>query len=201
MTTSALLWGLGDVIAQKVAEKKTVLDNRRVASTAGFGMAFMGPVGHFWYQGLDSWIARAFRIGTPSFLAAKVFADSAILGPIYVIAFYAWGAFTIDRVGFEGFKEKLAQDFLPTYAAELCFWPAFQTLNFTRIPVQHQLLAVNFMTLLDASFLSWARCQEDWVATILGVVGIRSAMAKTAATGTETPALQAPKAGGTAIKH
>lgn len=37
-----------------------------------------------------------------------------------------------------------------------------QAFNFTRIPVEHQLLAVNCMTLLDASFLSWARNQDDW---------------------------------------
>eukprot|EP00983_Pelagomonas_calceolata_P040777 1137770-Pelagomonas_calceolata.AAC.20 len=37
-----------------------------------------------------------------------------------------------------------------------------QTFNFVKVPVQHQLLAVNFMTLVDASFLSWARNQENW---------------------------------------
>lgn len=40
------------------------------------------------------------------------------------------------------------QDFLPTFAAELAVWPLFQTFNFTRIPVEHQLLAVNGMTLV-----------------------------------------------------
>ena len=74
-------------------------------------------------------------------------------------AFYAWGAFFIDRSGADGFKEKVAKDFVPTYIAEMCFWPALQTVNFTRVPVAHQLLAVNCLTLVDASFLSWARCQ------------------------------------------
>lgn len=45
-------WGLGDVVAQKVAEGRRDLDNRRVALTAIYGMGFMGPVGHFWYLGL-----------------------------------------------------------------------------------------------------------------------------------------------------
>ncbi len=36
---------------------------------------------------------------------------------------------------------------------------AAQAFNFTRIPVEHQLLAVNGMTLIDACFLSWARSQ------------------------------------------
>ncbi|GIL58953.1 hypothetical protein Vafri_13955 [Volvox africanus] len=62
------------------------------------------------------------------------------------------------------------QDFIPTYTAELAVWPLFQAFNFTRIPVEHQLLAVNGATLIDACFLSWARSQEDWVATAIGAI-------------------------------
>ena len=65
----------------------------------------------------------------------------------------------IDNTGLEGFKKKITKDFVPTYAAELCIWPPFQLFNFTRIPVEHHLLAVNLMTVLDVSFLSWARSQ------------------------------------------
>lgn len=43
--------------------------------------------------------------------------------------------------------------------------PHPQAVNFTKIPVEHQLLAVNCATLLDAMFLSWARAQDDWVGT------------------------------------
>ena len=39
--------------------------------------------------------------------------------------------------------------------AELAFWPAFQAFNFWKVPVRHQLLAVNFGCLLDATFLCW----------------------------------------------
>ena len=47
-----LQWGLGDVLAQRLAEQRPVLDRHRVAMTAAFGATFMGPVGHFWYLGL-----------------------------------------------------------------------------------------------------------------------------------------------------
>jgi hypothetical protein len=46
-------------------------------------------------------------------------------------------------------------DFPSLLLASLAIWPLFQTANFTRVPLRHQLLAVNGMTLLDASFLSW----------------------------------------------
>jgi protein Mpv17 len=49
MTTSAVLWAVGDVLAQRVAEQRPKVDKQRVLQTAGFGAGFMGPVGHYWY--------------------------------------------------------------------------------------------------------------------------------------------------------
>jgi protein Mpv17 len=39
------------------------------------------------------------------------------------------------------------------------------------VPLAHQLLAVNFMTLLDAAFMSWARTQDDWASQVFGPLG------------------------------
>ena len=49
MTISAILWGVGDCLAQRVAERRDVIDTKRVAQTSAFGASFMGPVGHYWY--------------------------------------------------------------------------------------------------------------------------------------------------------
>ncbi len=58
-------------------------------------------------------------------------------------------------IGVQDVKEKCKRDFLSAYAAELVFWPAFQAVNFWKVPVRHQLLAVNTACLLDATFLCW----------------------------------------------
>ena len=52
-------------------------------------------------------------------------------------------------------KQKLRNDFWSAYLAELAFWPAFQAVNFWKVPVRHQLLAVNLACLVDATFLCW----------------------------------------------
>ena len=57
-------------------------------------------------------------------------------------------------------KAKCKRDFWSAYAAELVFWPAFQTVNFWKIPVRHQLLAVNLACLLDATFLCWCAMES-----------------------------------------
>lgn len=67
------------------------------------------PPGHFWYHYLDLFASRLLNVGSPSFLAAKVAADTLIMGPLYVVAFYAWGCALIDGSGFEGFKHKITK--------------------------------------------------------------------------------------------
>jgi protein Mpv17 len=45
--------------------------------------------------------------GGARFLATKVVLDSAIMGSVYVIAFFAFIATALERTGLEGFKQKM----------------------------------------------------------------------------------------------
>lgn len=65
------------------------------------------------------------------------------------------------------FKRKMRVDFVPTLAAEVSLWPIVQSVNFSLVPLQHQLLVINLFTIIDAAFMSWARNQEDWVNKVL----------------------------------
>jgi hypothetical protein len=145
----------------------------------------VGPVGHVWYANLDRIIlglraaaaagaaaasasaaaasSAAAVTSTPAFIASKVLLDTAVMGPFYVAGYFAFGAVVMDGGGVREVQNKLAADFWPTLAAEVCFWPAVQGVNFWRTPVKHQLLVVNALTVGDAAFMSWARAQEDWV--------------------------------------
>lgn len=58
MATTAVLWGAGDVLAQRCMERRPKLDKRRVALTAAFGGVVMGSAGHWWYQSLDMLCSR-----------------------------------------------------------------------------------------------------------------------------------------------
>ena len=85
-TTSGILWGVGDLLAQRIAEQRSRLDVRRTKLTAVFGAGFMGPVGHYWYIGLDN-AAKFLLAGLArpslyplSVVALKVVVDSAVLG-------------------------------------------------------------------------------------------------------------------------
>eukprot|EP00877_Chromochloris_zofingiensis_P012735 jgi/Chrzof1/7715/Cz02g34010.t1 len=204
MTTSAILWGAGDLLAQRLEQYErrhghakpshhhskqpdgstsishgvagsAVMDNRidwyRAGMTSLFGSSFVGPIGHFWYIWIDRFCARLFPLGTPQFIASKVLLDTACMGPLYVAAFFAWGCTFIDGGGWQEFRKKMQTDFMPTLLAEITFWPVVQTINFAKVPVHHQLLVVNSMTMLDAAFMSWARNQDDWFNNLLHRLG------------------------------
>lgn len=170
VVTSASLWGFGDIAAQAVGGTGKEFDQRRCFWTAMFGAAFIGPVGHHWYLGLEKFCCRAFKKGSTRFLIGKVFLDSAILGPIYVAAYFGFSFMILQRGRWDDFKKRMERDFLPTVAAELVFWPAFQVWNFVKVPVKHQLLAVNMMCVVDAAFLSWAGHHNNWLEAVAAKV-------------------------------
>lgn len=159
---------------QHSSSKGFTIDQRRTLLTAvGFGAAFVGPVGEFWYSGLEKVCRWLVPGGGGRFLATKVVLDSAVMGSVYVAAFFAFGSLVLEGSGVAGFVKKMQVDFIPTYAAELAFWPLVQTANFSYVPVRHQLLAVNMFSLLDAAFISWVGNQQDWLGKIMGRLGMR----------------------------
>lgn len=89
-------------------------------------------------------------------------------------AFFAWGCALIDHSGWPEFKRKMRVDFLPTLTAEVSIWPIVQSVNFSVVPLKHQLLVINVFTIMDAAFMSWARNQEDWVTKVMAALQLGS---------------------------
>ncbi|KAI3687396.1 hypothetical protein L1987_81091 [Smallanthus sonchifolius] len=175
--SSGFIWGLGDLAAQAVTRataaknKYIFLSNddrdlrinwRRVVTTSLFGMAFVGPIGHFWYEGLDRFLR--YRIQYPPksmrFVAMKVALDGIIFGPVDLLLFFAYMGFTSGK-NLSQVKEEVKRDFLPALIVEGGIWPIVQVVNFLFVPVRYQLLYVNLFCLLDSCFLSWLEQQQD----------------------------------------
>ncbi|KAH9300624.1 hypothetical protein KI387_012207, partial [Taxus chinensis] len=142
--------------------KKFKIDWKRAATTGMFGFGFVGPIGHFWYEGLEHVTKHRLRLRPRSFqfIAAKLAADSLIFGPVHLVAFFTYMGLAsgkkIDQI-----KENIKRDFLPAFMMEESTWTVVQTVNFRFVPVRYQLLYVNLFCLLDSAFLSWFEQQED----------------------------------------
>ncbi|KAF7819809.1 protein SYM1-like [Senna tora] len=173
--SSGLLWAVGDAAAQYIthsaskkrlqvsdADAKFAINWRRVAVTSMFGFGFVGPVGHFWYEGMDKFISMKVLLQPNSlrFVATKVAMDSIIFGPIHLFVFFTYMGLSSGK-SIPQVKEDLKRDFIPALVFEGSMWPAVQAVNFRYIPVKYQLLYVNLFCLLDSAFLSWLEQQKD----------------------------------------
>ncbi|XP_057799629.1 protein sym1-like [Salvia miltiorrhiza] len=176
MVSSGIIWGVGDMAAQTVTHttaKKRNLNNeeekeqwhinwKRVAKTSLFGIGFVGPVGHFWYDWLDSFIRLQLKLHPNSlhFIATKVALDVLIFGPMDLLFFFTYMGFSSGK-SVSQVKEELMRDFIPAVILEVTLWPFIQIANFRFVPVRYQLLYVNIFCLLDSCFLSWIEQQEE----------------------------------------
>lgn len=175
--SSGILWGTGDIGAQYVSfltrkhrnqhssdkvGKRFKIEWKRVATTSMFGFGFVGPVGHFWYEGLEHVTRHSFRLQPSSwqFVTAKLAADSLLFGPVHLLAFFTYMGLASGKT-FDEVKVDVKRDFLPAFMTEGCAWPMVQAVNFRFVPVRYQLLYVNFFCLLDSAFLSWFEQQDD----------------------------------------
>lgn len=168
--SSALLWSAGDLLSQRLVSGKRVVPSppsssrslnagtvrsNKTALTGAFGGLFFGPLGFIWYRWLDA-VGQAFGpTGSVAFVAVKVLADNVFWTSAYVALFMTYSSLVIHHKGLSGAYVKLKKDFLPTMAIEVVVWAPIMALLFAKIPVAHQLLAVNAVTVGEVAFLSW----------------------------------------------
>lgn len=186
--SSGLIWGFGDIAAQSIThstahkhqsiadeDKEFKINWRRVATASLFGFGFVGPVGHFWYEGLDRFMRLKLQYQPKSlrFVATKVAVDGLLFGPLDLLVFFTYMGFSSGKTANQ-VKEDVKRDFFPALILEGGIWPVVQIVNFRFIPVRYQLLYVNFFCLLDSSFLSWLEQQQDapwkqWLTSFLAL--------------------------------
>lgn len=174
--SSGLLWGAGDIVAQSIthsnAKKRLQITHqeadefkvnwKRVAITSMFGLGFIGPFGHFWYENLDRFITVQLQFQPKSigFITTKVAMDGIFFGPFDLFVFFTYMGFLNGKNATQ-VKEDLKRDFLPALLLEGGIWPFVQVANFRYVPVCYQLLYVNIFCLFDSAFLSWLEQQND----------------------------------------
>jgi len=155
-TTSAILWGAGDLLAQRLESKlrpDVLADWRRAGVNTVYGGAFIGPLGHAWLEWLEQARVRS-GLGAVAAVAAKVLADTVVFGPIHVAGYLALPGLACGD-SLDQCTLRVRALFWPTLAAESLAWGVVQTANFALVPVRHQLLVINLVTLADCAFLSW----------------------------------------------
>jgi len=154
--TSATMAAVGDCIAQgiqiskkKAGAPKQDFDPVRTGRMSAWGFTFYGPFQHYWYRFLDGCFPMKSHI--PHF-AAKVFWNQAFLGPVVLTTVFAWTLFWTNQK--EKIPSKIKNDLLPTAINGWKFWVPASAINFSLIPLQHQVLYMSSCGIFWNTFLS-----------------------------------------------
>ena len=116
----------------------------------------MGPVGNIWYHYLDHFVAKMLNPKTFPFmfLLAKVLLDICLFGPIHVTVYFTWMKIG-EGASLDDARNKIIEDFLPTFIADSAYWIPIQILNFRFVPVPLQLTVVNVACVFECAGLSF----------------------------------------------
>jgi len=154
LTTAALHAG-GDVIAQKFIEKKEHLEMMRTGRFFLIGLAWDGPLLSWWYRVLS----RAIPSASKSATVLKVALDQGVFIPGMLFSFLVLNA-GLKGMDQQDIKDILRRDYWQLLLANYQLWPAAMALNFYLMPVKHQVLFTNSVSLAWNTFLSWKANQE-----------------------------------------
>lgn len=177
-TTNAImtgsLFGLGDVSAQLFfshseypVEKGTGTSSASIVSTVKnydfprtaravvYGSLIFSFIGDKWYKilrykvkipnkGNSDWTNRLLRVSV----------DQLAFAPLS-LPFYFGCMTTMEGHSLDVAKKKINDQWWSTLKTNWTVWPLFQAINFSFVPLQHQLLAVNVVAIFWNTYLSY----------------------------------------------
>lgn len=175
---SGIILGTADVMAQRMqfihsrqgekhkeSAQDTVLKQegwfnwRRAASVQMYCFVFQGPFGHLWYPFLDRCVVALTKARPALKIPTKTLLDEVVNGLMSATIYFSFIPI-MEGQPLEWVKEKLRWDLLATFFVEIWLWIPANALNFTFVPLRHQLMCCNGILLVWTTFLSIV-CHEE----------------------------------------
>jgi hypothetical protein len=165
---TGFLFGTGDFIAQvffpdphNKHPNRTFgmnYDVMRTARSVFYGSCVFSFIGDRWYKILSKIHAPGPQLKSPFLNKAKnaiarMAVDQLIWAPVGIPLYY-FVMSLLEMRPLNETKEKLKKNWWPTLKANWMVWPAFQLVNLGFVPVQHQLLSVNLISIAWNTYLS-----------------------------------------------
>ncbi|CCC72046.1 hypothetical protein NCAS_0J00670 [Naumovozyma castellii] len=172
-TTNAImtgtLFGVGDISAQilfapteqpkqgdEIEQKKKNFDWHRTSRAVIYGSMIFSFIGDKWYKILQNNVKLPLRFQHNKSLSMlyKVSVDQLAFAPLGVPFYFS--CMTIMEGGtMKDVETKIKTQWWRTLVTNWCVWPLFQMVNFTWVPLQHRLLAVNVVAIFWNTYLSY----------------------------------------------
>lgn len=150
-TTTATVMLSGDLIAQKMLERRPDIDVPRAARFFIMGIGFVGPALRVWYIALERIVGSG---SGRAMVVKKVFLDQAVFTPVFLPSFLVTlGA--LQGRSWGSIKDTVRADFLPILKANYMLWPAAQLINFRFVPLSYRVPFVSCVALVWNTYLAW----------------------------------------------
>ncbi|PRP84936.1 Mpv17 / PMP22 family protein [Planoprotostelium fungivorum] len=167
--TAIVLGFLGNIVTQKVFEKKATFEWGRAGKVLAY-YAIMMPIAHYWYKFLDRLFEkRAERAKLDaekekekkpqtglsvidSTVLKKLALDELIFDPFCIFLFFTVIG-VLERKSLSQIREKIGKEYWITQKMSWKLWPAVQLINFALVPGDFRILFVNVISFVWGIFL------------------------------------------------
>jgi len=154
--TCAFIGAVGNCLSQYVERKQKNqsfsgnFDTKQCANMALFGSGYVAPVLHNWYGILERFFPQQ---GVKSTLL-KVSFDQTFFAS-FMIASFMIGLSALNGESFEKGFSKFKEHYWEAILVNWKIWPLVMVLNFRLVPLQFQVLFVNFVAIFWNAYLSY----------------------------------------------
>lgn len=152
--TSATVYTIGDVIAQKSAgETLGSLDRPRILRSALAGFIGHGPMSHFWYQISENLFTNVLHLTQWWSFVPKIAIDQFFWGPIWNNS-YLLLLGLMKRESIESIWDDMKRSTVPLVVSGLKLWPLAHCVTYGLIPVENRLLWVDMVEIFWVTILA-----------------------------------------------
>ncbi|KAK8386602.1 hypothetical protein O3P69_017827 [Scylla paramamosain] len=149
---AGVLMGAGDASSQFLVEGKSLNEYewRRTARFFALGTFFVAPVLTKWYGLLD----HKFGSGKGISAFKKVASDQLIFAPSFLGVFMSVLGITQGH-SIPHIQQEIKTNYKDIILVNWSVWPAVQIINFSFVPLHHQVLVVQTFALFWNTYLAW----------------------------------------------
>ncbi|AWP07076.1 putative peroxisomal membrane protein 2 isoform 3 [Scophthalmus maximus] len=137
--TSGILSALGNLLSQILEARKKAktgapvseLETAGAARYAIYGLFITGPVSHFFYQLMETWLPAT----DPYCIVKRLLLDRLFFAPGFLLIFY-FVMNILEAKGREDFEKKMRGSYWTALKMNWKVWTPFQFININFVPVQ-----------------------------------------------------------------
>jgi hypothetical protein len=155
-------------------ERLKKLDFTRALAVSAFGFFISGPVGAYWYPGIDKFMVTRlphFKRGSLKFVFTKVVLEEICLGPLFTAAFFVTVGLAEGNTKDE-ILAKLKRDYVKTLVVDELGWFIISPITYAFVPIHWQLVWNSCISAVEAAFFSYIQHNGFPAVPILGIEGI-----------------------------